>query len=87
MQFVRHTEMLETIGQKSFDVVTPCESAGLKENLDFSEGIHPKTNNSPTNNISLKKKSIFIKSDHIEKHLANFDKYFEENKGNKLIYL
>ena len=84
---MRHTEMLETIGQKYFDVVTPCESAGLKENLDFSEGIHPKTNNSPTNNISLKKKSIFIKSDHIEKHLANFDKYFEENKGNKLIYL
>lgn len=79
--------MLETIGQKSFDVVTPCVSAGLKENLDFNEGIQPKANHSPTNNnISLKKKSIFIKSDHIEKHLADFEKYFEETKGNKLIY-
>lgn len=86
MQFVRHNEILETIGQKSFDVLTPCESAELKPNLDFSEGIHPKANHSPTNNVSLKKKSIFIKSDHIEKHLANFEKYFEENKGNKLIY-
>ena len=86
MQFMRHNEILETIGQKSFDVVTPCESAGLKENSNFSEGIHPKASNSPTNNISLKKKSIFIKSDHIEKHLTDFEKYFEENKGNKLIY-
>lgn len=86
MQFVGHSDTLETIGQKSFDVVTPNDGF-VKEN--FSEKISSQKNNlSPKNGDILKKKSIFSKTPFWQKGKIDpgFEKNFMDYLGKKIVY-
>lgn len=86
MQFIGHSDTLETIGQKSFEVLTPNDGTA-KEN--FSEKIcSQKTNVSPKNADILKKKSIFSKTPFWQKGkiAPGFEKNFMDYLGKKIVY-
>ena len=86
MQFVGHSDTLETIGQKSFEVVTPNDGI-VKEN--FSEKISSQKNNiSLRDGDILKKKSIFSKTPfwHKGKIAPDFEKNFMDYLGKKIVY-
>ena len=88
IQFSKHSEILDTINQKAFDVTTPCRNeGGVQENANFTDGLYSQRGPaSPKDLASLKKKSIFAKKlFHEGKALAMYEKNFLENKGNKII--
>lgn len=96
--FVKHSEILETISLKAFEITTPHLNSGVPSNENFSNWVTKNNNNmtSPQHKTPmpfephspLKRMSIFAKPSEDNKPylISNLDKYFEDGKNRKFIY-
>ena len=83
MQFMGHSDILQTVNEKSFDVVTPVHKDALGNEIEKLRFSPPNANLEP-----LKKISIFVKNSLWEhnKPIALLEKNFTDSKGKKIIF-
>ena len=82
MQFMGHSDSLQAINEKSFDVVTPVHKDALGNEIEKLSFSPPNANLEPWKKISIfAKNSSWVHN----KPISFLEKNFNDSKGKKII--